>query len=656
MIKKNKFIIFIFALFSLFLLNGCVDNENNGNDDPVLVSIFFDTKILDVSVETLTGYPGDNVLEPSDPTSSGLTFSHWTHNGQKYDFSVFPNESIILEAVWLESYHITFDTNDSTQTLDSIVVGEGEKLDNLPQLTPKVENNSKIYQFTGWTYNGVSLPFTEMPAMDILLVAQWEETTGIIFDVGNSETLISPLIAESNKKITAPQIEPTLDGYIFTGWNFLNSPYVFDRMPNTTIILTANYINATTNLNSMASLAKMYINLEDNFPLNNVVRESYVNSTITLISPNDDDSFYNISSEFKGRGHGSWDDSGPKKGYRLKFFSRQSLFGESANRHWAIIAGANFYDTTLSRNSIAYSLGQDVFTNIEWNSSTHWFELYVNHEYRGVYVLIEHVRDDEDRVNVNPEFGVLDTGYMIEYDAYGAEGIEGINYFRIPNFRYPFSVRNPDPDDYIEEGITETQYRAQINYIKEYTNTALNAGLSGNIPLFMEYVDINSFIDMYILHELLKNSDTGWSSFHLYKKAGGKLYAGPAWDFDASAGNSRGDSSYTGFYVSDTVRQHSEHTANYLFIYLMQNSVFKQLVKERWLEISADVKVHVNNFYSNEFIETNKFAFARNFVFWSNPYGHYSNVQATAETQWTNNVNNLKNWIINRADWLDNNF
>ena len=64
-------------------------------------------------------------------------------------------------------------------------------------------------------------------------------------------------------------------------------------------------------------------------------------------------------------------------------------------------------------------------------------------------------------------------------------------------------------------------------------------------------VDIDSLVDTYILEEYSKNIDVGWSSFFMYKKAGGKLYFGPPWDFDLAFGNDYrlDDGAWEGIYV-----------------------------------------------------------------------------------------------------------
>lgn len=52
---------------------------------------------------------------------------------------------------------------------------------------------------------------------------------------------------------------------------------------------------------------------------------------------------------------------------------------------------------------------------------------------------------------------------------------------------------------------------------------------------FEDLVDVDSFIDYYLLNELMLNRDSVWKSIKLHKTTDGKLEFGPVWDFDFSA-------------------------------------------------------------------------------------------------------------------------
>ncbi len=665
-----KFIQAIIAIFLVVILVGCSENQINDNH----VTITFDTQVEGITIDSISGDPGKNITVPDDPTREGYVFDGWVDSeGNAYRLTRFPSESITLYANWVllqGEFKIEFLTM-SSEYIEPIYVMSGENIPTLP-IPEYTESNGEYSSFSHWALNDLEFDDEVMPTRDLVLTAVWDKGSVAIFFNTGTDLVIQPVVGEFGDEIESPNISPKLSGKFFEGWQLDNRPYIFETMPDNTITLEASWLNSEDHMNNeSSSLPKLFINLENNKTLTSVNRDDYTNSQITIYDDDLDNEISSLSAEFKGRGNGSWDNSGPKRGYRIKFFEKQSLFGEAKSKHWVLLAGANFYDPTLLKTILAFDMTKEVFSNIEYASSTNWVELYVNGEYRGVYILAEHIRDANNRVDVDSEYGVNDTGYLIEYDAYASnEGILGIDYFMVNGYRYGFSVKSPDSDDYLDENISESQFRQQIQFIKDYTSNALTAALnaphdSAAYQTFESLVDIPSFVDMYILHELFKNADTGWSSFYMYKKAGGKLYAGPPWDFDSSAGKNRGNQSYSGIYVAGSVETESSHTASELYLALLQVPAFKNEVRNRWQEISNDLTQFINQTITDDFIIEHKETLAKNYYFWSmnatieglvaetdSTYIHYASLSA-AESGWETSVNELKSWLLSRILWLD---
>ncbi len=427
------------------------------------------------------------------------------------------------------------------------------------------------------------------------------------------------------------------------------SNFVLDTMPNNDLYLDVIYEKVSfTSLPSMS--IELYNNDFSTYFFGNVNRENYVDATVTMSNSIYDMSLINAS--FKGRGNGSWFSS--KKGYNIKFDSSTSLLGEDDTKHWSLLAcmSGDTHDMTMLRNDLAFDLGKNIFDNIEYTSSSNLIDLYVNGEYQGVYLLSERVRDENTKVDVDAEYGILDTGYLIEYDAYANEdGAElNVDYFVVPGLKYGFSVKSPSPDDYEEAGLTKDEYKQQVAYIKEYTTKVYNAALNSNYEQFCEYADKDSFIDMYILHELLKNTDTGWSSFYLSKKPGEKMEANAPWDFDMSAGIHRGSTdgdTYRGLYVASSILGYSSHTASELYINLYKTEGFRNDVKVRWNEVSKSIEELIYSKYSSANLDYLCDAITKNNVKWfGNSYDYNKNL-------WEQECEILNNWLILRINWLN---
>ena len=529
---------------------------------------------------------------------------------------------------------IIYKLSDEEEYL-SVTVNVGDNI--YPPENPTKEG----YVFDCWMFDRRPFEFTVMPKRNITLTASWLKLYTITFLTETDECEApAPITELANTRIVEPQL--SREGYFFKGWKLGGIPFKLSVMPSVDLTLTADWEKLT-------NLPAMFIDLKsdsgEKINLSSVTRETYVKSSISLTNTEEEFCLDNIPSQFKGRGNGSWEAS--KKGYKIKFDKKQSLFGHTANKHWVIIACANFDDVTMYRNYLAYSIGREVLDGIEYSTSTQLIDVYVNGEYCGVYLLCEHVRVGSGRVNIASDYGVEDTGYLVEYDCY-ASGKRDVDYFTVPGLKYPFTVHSPDPEEYDSEGeITEEVYMQQVAFIKDYVTQVYTSALNGDYETFSSLVDVDSFVDMYILHELFKNADTGWSSFYLYKKPGGKLYAGPPWDFDATTTGTRGDNSSEGIYVAGSVTDSSNKTSSELYISLYQTEGFRQAVFARWQQVSNQISTFIDGILNNEMYQANKTAMGKNFAKWKNKS------QETAENDWLDDIATLKQWLLSRIDWLD---
>src|SRR5690606_20145227 len=92
-----------------------------------------------------------------------------------------------------------------------------------------------------------------------------------------------------------------------------------------------------------------------------------------------------------------------------------------------------------------------------------------------------------------------------------------------------FVIKSPDMEDY-----SQVVVNGKVNYMKDYLNNFLE---SIENDTYDEYIDVDSFIDYFILAEIFKQVDVGYSSVYAYKDVDSKLKMGPIWDFDISSGN-----------------------------------------------------------------------------------------------------------------------
>ncbi|MCH5156520.1 MAG: CotH kinase family protein [Clostridiales bacterium] len=630
--SKNllTFLLITVCLCALFIAVGC--NEKNPPIDKTEHTITFDTGVDGLTVPPIVSKAGEPITEPK-PQREGYRFGGWTLDGKPYAFGTMPDKDLTLVATWIKLYSVTFITG-TDDVIPTAWYAPGETVQK-PQLI------REGHTLVAWMLDGKPYNFGTMPNENITLTAVWDALVTIVFDTGTADFTVEPIVGVAGAEISAPVVNRR--GYYLEYWMLNGIRYEFSVMPEESITLVAKWRELT-------NLPAMFIDLADKnnnpVPISSVTRETAVSSTITLTNTDDKYLLDSLKAEFKGRGHGSWNEA--KKSYKIKFDKKQSLFGREKNKHWVIIACANFDDVTMSRNYLAYNMANEVFDGIEYATPAYWIEVYVNGEYHGVYLLCEHVRVSEGRLDIESKYGVEDTGYLVEYDAY-ATGEEGVDYFRVDGVKYGFTVHSPDPEDYATDGnITKAEYMKQVAYIKDYVSRVYKAAYSRDYTTFSELVDTDSFVDMYILHELFKNVDTGYSSFYLYKKPGGKLYAGPVWDFDGTTNTAydRGDRSPSGIYVG-AEGQDPYPYASELYIELYKTSGFRNAVRARWKVLSPNIRAFLDERLNDNVYEENKVAMGKNFVKWKNKS------QATAETDWVNDVKTLKQWLMYRITWLD---
>ncbi len=274
------------------------------------------------------------------------------------------------------------------------------------------------------------------------------------------------------------------------------------------------------------------------------------NATITILNPDGTEDYAGTTS-IRGRGNSTW--SYPKKPYALKLDKKAEILGMPKHKRWVLLA--NWMDRTLLRNRVALQIA--LSTDMAWNSHGEFVDVILNGNHIGNYYLCEHIKVDKNRVNIH-ELSDEDTdgGYIMELD---------INYDEPYKFKsaiqgLPYMFKDPDEVN-----------GAQFSFMQNYIHT-LEASLHNDKELaagkFMEYMDMDSFIDWWFVHELTDNWEPNHpKSTYMYKDKGGKLFAGPAWDFDWET-----FCSPTGYTMKDAL----------YYPRLFKSAAFVARVKERW--------------------------------------------------------------------------
>jgi hypothetical protein len=352
-------------------------------------------------------------------------------------------------------------------------------------------------------------------------------------------------------------------------------------------------------------------------------KENYIDGTFKFISNDYDFDDFEKPIEIRGRGNSTW--QMPKKSYQFKFDEKFSLFNLPEDKKWITLA--NYSDKTMLRNALAFELGY--MSVLEWTPEFHFAELQINGNEIGLYQFMDKVETGKlNRVNIGD-------GFLLEVDQLDRIDDDDIS-FRTDK-KLLFVVKDPD----LKWGSAELEEIK--SFIKKTENVLYGNEFDDPIVGYSKYIDIDSFVDWYIINEIAKNNDAiFFSSVYMNYIPGGKLKMGPIWDFDIAFGNINynNNEKIDGFWIK-----------NALWIErLFQDPLFVSKVKERF-----------NFFYKNKNTILNKSKFYSSQI--ENARTNNESVwNILGKYVWPNNViynsfdeeqNYLDGWISDRMDWLN---
>ncbi|MCF0175575.1 MAG: CotH kinase family protein [Bacteroidales bacterium] len=392
----------------------------------------------------------------------------------------------------------------------------------------------------------------------------------------------------------------------------------------------------------------VYIITDNNAGINS--KETYVPGTIKiedLDMRHSETKVLESRMKIKGRGNATW--NMPKKPYRIKLDEAQKVLGMHKNKDWILLA--NYADKSLLRNVTAMKISE--ICGMAWTPQLYSVELYINGRYQGVYNLCDHKEVAKHRVDIE----VADPAAPLSADVTGGYYLEIEQVMDEPvcwwtDRQVPMMFKDPSYPN-----------AAQQSYVKQYFKD-FEATLSGTGPgsvlcsgKYADYINVESFVNNYIVQELTKNIDGNLrkSSF-LTKEKGKKLEMYHVWDFDFTLGNCDyfhssypgSDNSATGWFI----RYYGLQGYGYGWYYkLMQDPAFCAKVKARWNELYPRLRDEVPAFIEaqGKYIYN---AAGRNFKTWD-ILGIYVWPNQLVSGNYDAELAFLKQFYENRCTWLN---
>ena len=231
--------------------------------------------------------------------------------------------------------------------------------------------------------------------------------------------------------------------------------------------------------------------------------------------------------KIKGRGNTNWKES-DKKPFNINFNDKVTI-GHTESKKFSLVA--NPKDPTLLRNTIMYNLAHDVGN--PYSSDQSFIDFFVNGVYRGSYIACQKVdlgKNSSVSLKDESEDKETDFNFLVEVDVWN---YKSDTYFKSDK-GYHVVLKTPDLEDF-EANSPEWQVR--YDYIKNTYQKLENALYNGTLADIEAICDIESLATQYLLQDLGKNCDGGYTStFFTYNAAEGKFYAAPIWDCDSHLG------------------------------------------------------------------------------------------------------------------------
>lgn len=331
----------------------------------------------------------------------------------------------------------------------------------------------------------------------------------------------------------------------------------------------------------------------------------------------------------------------PKKPYGLTTLKSDnitnnnvSILGMPKENDWILNSLA--FDPSLIRDFLSYEL----YKNIGYYSPREMYcEVIVNGDYKGLYIFMEKLKVDTDRINVlkltttdnsNPN---VTGGYVTKCDK--TTGNDPVAWtMSSVNFIH----ESPDPEVVTAQ---QTSYiRSQFTALQNVM-TAQNSSIINGYP---SIIDVPTFVDFMLMNELASNPDGYTYSTYFHKDRNGKLKAGPIWDFNLTYGN---DLFSWGFDRSHTdVWQFNDgdNVGAKFWRDLFANPTFLCYFSKRWKELTASSQPLNYTVISNridQLVSLVSEAAVREQAKW----GTVGN-QATQ-------ISAIKTWLQNRIIWLN---
>jgi hypothetical protein len=306
------------------------------------------------------------------------------------------------------------------------------------------------------------------------------------------------------------------------------------------------------------------------------------------------------------------------------------LLGMAKEDDWILNSFA--FDDSMMRDYISYEMARRMG---QYAANLKYCEVILNGEYIGLYALSEKIKRDGDRVNIaklsedDNTIPEITGGYLIQTDRPDDEDPEAWS-----NNGAGYIHEKPNFND-----ITEAQSDYIENVFRDLDAEATNSNITSGYP---SVIDVPSFIDYMLVAEIASNVDTYVFSTYYHKDRGGKLRAGPVWDYNLTYGNDIFQWDFDRSFTDVWQFEFSNTGANF-WKDLFADPTFKCYLSKRFDELTQSEEP-LNYDYISDLIDSTTALISEALV--------REDERWNTIDDFSGEVTNMKSWIQDRITWM----
>ena len=335
-----------------------------------------------------------------------------------------------------------------------------------------------------------------------------------------------------------------------------------------------------------------------------------------------------------------------------------NILNLGADDNWTFLAP--YADKSLMRDVLVFDLSRGYF---EYTPQTRYCEVVLEGVYQGIYIIAARARKGDYRLQL-PKPGTsgdaLTGGYLLDidrnddpgfYSGYKARNKEGQEV--IGSYVY-YQYEYPNGDD-----ILPVQEKYIENAIRRFEDVMNSDNYTDPVNGYRAYIDSTSAIDYILTEELTHNVDGYRLSTPIYKYNDNRdpRLKFSIWDFNLSFGNNDymgGHYTFGWGYLDFS--NYSGVFIPFWFRRLMDDPMFHNALRKRWCQYRSSSHTIEHIYHKIDSISAQlSEAQERNFDAWG-ILGKYVWPNVVWYKTWEEEIEYLKKYISDRAEWIDNEF